>query len=403
MKRYPLIAIAALLVVFGAKNALAATSTLPMSYYSTFTASGTEMTISNNWGYTNFYWFYNSSGTQIGAASASGSSCQDIGDNGIDLPTGTRCHVDLTPYCSGYGNICAITSGVGITVYGNVNVNTGAALFSLNASDTDFYSPIAPAPSIAFYVPTSGMTAPNFSTWKILGSNMPTDGSLYRFDVVYSEFGGMTTYDDFNISQSLYDPQILQIPKTQQFATGTTWTAQAFLFATSTTDANLAVMDPGDAIATTAGITFSIGEAATSTPSSTPPIATVCPTAPPIFELTGSLPYFRINNPIPSIISGGCNILISAFEMSDPQSADINSRYSYAATVFGSKPPFGYFTLATAAIGSFTSGSSSIYLLNASATAAFAPITDPLDTGLAAAIGLLGLFWLLRRLKHVQP
>jgi hypothetical protein len=145
-------------------------------------------------------------------------------------------------------------------------------------------------PSIAFSTPLPGSTAPDFRKWELSASNMPVDGTLYRFDVVYTQFGGSETYDDFNLGDSYYSPEILSIPKSLAFSIGSEWSAQGFLYSTSTTDDNLAVMDPGDAIASTSLVFFNIGAISTSTPSSTPPLVSVCPSAPPIFELTSALP-----------------------------------------------------------------------------------------------------------------
>jgi hypothetical protein len=296
-------------------------------------------------------------------------------------------------------NVCTI--GGSAPIYFKISSDNNHLYFDDSYSDLESFSvATSTAPSIYFSIPTGG-TNPNFSRWQINGSDMPTAGTIFRVDVVYSQLGGETTYDDFNIANSYFSPEAFLIPKTFSFATGSSWTAQAFLFSTGTTDDNLGVTDPAAAIASTSVIFFSIGSGAGS---STPPIVSVCPSAPPIFQITGSLPYFIINNPIPSIESGGCNILLLAFRMNDAQSADINTRYSNAAAVISVKPPLGYFTVITSAFGSFASGSSSISLLpDASSTAAWTPIFSPLDDGLAACVGLLGGFWLLRRLKHIQP
>ena len=255
-------------------------------------------------------------------------------------------------------------------------------------------------PMISFYQPSSPAVA-DFMDWELSGSNLATDSRMYRSDIVYSQAGGSATYDDFNLENSTIAAGIVVIPKTQTLPDGTGWYAQGFLFETSSTDPLYGAMNESAAIASTTPIYFTINSS--STPSSTPPISSVCPTAPPIFELTDSLPYFTINNPIPSIESGGCNVLLSAFQMTSAEQADILSRYAYASAIVSTKPPLGYFSLITSALGSFQSGSTTITLLTPSSTAALSPIFSPLDTGLAAAVGLVGVFWLIRRLKHIQP
>ena len=262
-------------------------------------------------------------------------------------------------------------------------------------------APVIPA-AISFFLPTNGATIPsNFYNWQVTLKNV-TSTQLYRIDVEYQQFGGGTTYDDFNLVTPTY-PDALIGNTHAYLATGATsvsYSATAYLTTNTSTDFFIAETDPGSVISSST-IFFTIG-VSSSTPSST--FLSVCPTAPPIFQIIDTLPWFQINNPVPSIISGGCNILAAGFIMSDTQSAEINSRYANAAAVISVKPPLGYFTIITGAFGSFASGSSSISLLpSASSTAALSPIFTPLDDGIAACIGLLGGFWLLRRLKHIQP
>lgn len=381
MKRHTLTAIFALLVIFGAKNALA-----DQIYTGLQTQGGTITSGSCTTGSGAAAWLWiETSSAMFGNASTNrfwqtGGGCFNIATASIPFSAG-----DTIGICTG-GSSC-----------------NDPITYSLNGSG----GTLAGIPAISFDIPAAGGTAPNFSSWRLLGSNLDTSGALYRFDVVYSLLGGGTTYDDFNISNFSFSPAALVIPKSQLLAFGSEWEAQGFLYATTTTSATLAIDDPADAIATTSVILFNIGDLPSSTAPGSPNtpgfIGSVCPSAPPIFQITGSLPYFMINNPIPSIESGGCVILLSGFEMSEAQTADINSRYNNAATAIGSKPPLGYFTLIVAALGAFSSGTSTISLLTPSSTAALSPILSPLDAGLAGSIGLLAAFWLLRRLKHIQP
>ena len=315
------------------------------------------------------------------------------GGTGFSPATSTVTGLDI-PFAAGANlQIVSTWDYVNNGVYGTI---TGT-----NLSD----SPTPPATStIAFVTPTNAAVLPaNFYNWEVSLGNVTTT-QLYRVDVEYQQFGGGTTYDDFNLITPTYSDAL--IGNTHAYiasgSSSTSYTATAYLTSNTSTDYFVAETDPGDVLASTT-IEFTIG-VTSSTPSSTPPLVSVCPSAPPIFQFTGSLPYFQINNPIPSIISGGCNILISGFVMSADQKADIDSRYATAASIISVKPPLGYFTVVGTALGSFSSGSSSINLFpDATTTAAFAPIFAPLDEGLAAAIGLLGLFWLHRRQKFIQP
>jgi hypothetical protein len=376
MKKPWIILTLATISLLGANFAHAATiSTGVQTVGGTITAW--SATVNSSCGGNNATWLEINGAVVNGTTTVHGGNCtsETAGASSLSIPFNSGDDIEIGNFPYGYINYYSITG--------------------------DTYS--TTTPSISFWIPSASSTA-EFSKWELLGSNLFTDGRIYRFDVVYSQLGGATTYDDFNIANNTFSPALFEIPKSNLFSNGEAWYAQGFLFDTSSTDPTLAITDPGSAIATTSVMFFNIGAISTSTPTSTPPIVSVCPTAPPIFQLTGSLPYFTINDPIPSIISGGCNIMMSAFEMDDAQNADINTRYNNAEDIVSVKPPLGYFTLITVAFGSFASGSSSISLLpTASSTAALSPIFTPLDEGLAACVGLLGAFWLLRRLKHIQP
>ena len=402
MKKPYIIIAAAFIALLGARFALADSviylshpSISPHDYENTATASPQlgSGTITG--------WTINPTGCQEYCTGAGASTITTgLFINGVEVSssTGGTGYSGATSTVTGLaipfspGDILSLQATWGYNTAGITGTITGTGL----SNETGY------TPTLSFLQPTGGSTAPDFATWKLLGEGTPTDGVLYRFDVTYSQLGTSESYDDFNLANSNFSPEEFDIEKSMALATGTEWSAQGFLYATSSTATDL---DPGDAIATTSVIFFNVGTSTViTTTSTTPPIVSVCPTAPPIFQLTGSLPYFVINNPIPSIISGGCNILSAAFIMSSDQIADINSRYSNAGAIIGVKPPLGYFTIVTGAFGSFASGSSSISLLpSASSTDALSPIFAPLDEGLSACVGLLGAFWILRRLKHIQP
>ena len=284
----------------------------------------------------------------------------------------------------------------------------------LNFNEVAYVPPPSPTSSVAlsFAFPSPGSSPADFLDFKINGTGLPTDGGIYRADVVYSQAGGSVTYDDFNLVNSLYADAGIIVPKTVPLPVGSGWYAQAFWYATSTTEDNLASMDPGDAIASSTLTYFSISEGVTYPTSSTSTggifsgsgaTSTSCGTVAPFFTFSSGPPYFNIGSIVPSIEVGGCLIFSSVFVLNADQSADINARYQNAATIIGEKPPLGYFTIITNAFSNYGSSTTSTDIMDPSSTAALAPIFSPLDTGLAAAVGLVGGFWLLRRLKHIQP
>lgn len=267
----------------------------------------------------------------------------------------------------------------------------------------------APPEAISFNTPTYGYNGPDFRYFYINGSNLSTT-TLYRFDVVYSLAGGSETYDDFNLSTAADPSALLRIVKSHSLPDGTGWTAQGFLFATSSTDLILAVTDPGAAIASTTPISFSIN-ASTTVPGagevvfgggSATNTVSLCGSSTPFFVGTSSLPYFILNPPDPIIKYAICSAFAGLFQMTDDQQARVSANYNHAQNIIGKKAPFGYFAIGIAALNSFDDGSSTPLISDDGMTALY-PIFNPLDAGLAEAIGALSLFWLLRRIKHIQP
>ena len=258
------------------------------------------------------------------------------------------------------------------------------------------------SPTIAFYSPSNGTTTTDFYDWYITINNVSTS-TEYRVDVEYQAFGGGTTYDDFNLLTPSYLPGNAIVPKTNPLMVGTAYSATAYITTNTSTAYFIAETDPGSVLASTS-IYFGVEGSSSSTPSSTPPIVSVCPSAPPIFELTDSLPYFTINNPIPSIESGGCNILLGGFEMTSDETADIETRFSAAGTEISTKPPIGYFALAIGDMESFgVATSSTSTILDATSTSEIYSVYEPLDAGVASIIGFMLLLWFFNRGRHFNP
>lgn len=345
--------------------------------------AGTQLFGECDYGAYGSYW---ATATQFeSSVNDNGSSCTNV-DGILWADVGS----DIATRAGHASPICSITAqSPAVLVYANTVTPPGAA--------------------ISFYTPTNGTTTPDFPAWQLAITNPSTTIPLSRFDVVYFQAGGSATYDDFNVS---YIPEAgyLNIPKTRSLDTGGTsgWYAQGFLFATSTTADNLASMHPELAIASTSLIYFNVNANATGTeggaifpgaPSST----AGCGTSTPFFQFTGSAPFFQINDPIPSIGIGVCNAGNWLFTMNATDAANVAVVFNHAKSIISSKPPFGYFTIVVSDLTNLQKGSTTIILLNSAAATSFSPIFNPLDIGLSSAVGLLSLFWVLRRMKHIQP
>ena len=274
MKRYPLIAIAALLVVFGAKNALADSnypaalglySGAPISTSTLLAAPVTIAAVSSTY-----------LGNVVGETGRSGmalydknssssplywsSDSTDSGMQGLSVADLINCGGTQLFACYSYGSSTlplgeyelisfeSPSSHGNSSPYSNCDAQPMASCESSALGWVDFTvsGAVQNSPTITFYTPAPYGTTPDFSSWQLLAASTPADGTIYRFDVIYTQFGGSITHDDFSISASNFNPELLEIPKTHTLADGTSWYAQGFLFATTTTDADLAVTDPGD-------------------------------------------------------------------------------------------------------------------------------------------------------------
>lgn len=260
------------------------------------------------------------------------------------------------------------------------------------------------SPSVVFSIPTDAATLPDFSQWHLTLSNVSTT-QLYRVDVEYQEYGAMTTYDDFNIITPTYPTAI--IGKTQQLIapdqSSTSWTATAYLFATTTTEFDLADIDPAAVLASST-ITFTIGTTTTMIPPSST-ISAACGNPPaPFFQLIGSAPFFSIGNPLDSISYGGCMVLTFGFIPSASEQSAITAQFSSVATVVSQKPPIGYFEQAIGDMQGFSvASSSSSSILDATSTAEIYAVYGPLDAGVASVIGFMVLLWFYNRGRHFDP
>jgi hypothetical protein len=98
--------------------------------------------------------------------------------------------------------------------------------------------------------------------------------------------------------------------------------------------------------------------------------------------------------------NGVCLAFTYLFIPNTPQQGDIDTRFNTLSGHISSKPPLGYFTLMSNDLNSLAVGTSSVVLLNATATAAFAPIISPIYTGATWLLWFLFALWLFNRIRH---
>jgi hypothetical protein len=109
-------------------------------------------------------------------------------------------------------------------------------------------------------------------------------------------------------------------------------------------------------------------------------------------------------DPVGVIQNGICNALTFLFIPNEPQKADLSLRFGAIQAAVSKKPPFGYIGSAVTALSALQepTSSTSTPLIDASATAALAPVIGPLDVGMASIIGLLLLLWYFHRSRHIE-
>jgi len=340
------------------------------------------------------------------------------------------------------------------------NSHSNIAINTVNV-DLTATAPGPPPPTLSWYVPDGSTTTPDFPVWETNATNLSTS-TIYRLDVVYSFSGGGgngggswgDSYDDWFLAGTTAEWFSSHFAYTATpwgfFSTSTwagngpnkgislitpfysppySWSATAYLYATTTVAANLGVDNPGAAIASST-VNFSINPG---TPTATdtypgvvqpyPSSTAGCGTSTPLFETTGSPPYFQINDPIPVIQVGVCKAMGSLFQMTPAQSTDINDRLVAIQNSVALKPPFaffnelgntiGYFAVGTTTYSSYNPVNGTIggelviptttfVLMDASSTAGFSPLFTPIDDGLAVLIYVISLTWLLKRIRYVE-
>lgn len=243
---------------------------------------------------------------------------------------------------------------------------------------------------LAFVLPQNGSTTTDFSSWQVYQPYAQVDPNFG--DILAVHYGQSSSSFPYTDQRTLpASHQINFITKNTPLFTASdtpplTWFAYAEYYDTSSP---LGAFDVSSSI-----VTFFIDPNAY-----LPPPATT--TALCAFT-TGTF----LSDPIGVIAQGACRVIVYSFIPTDAQNADLGTRYKAVQLNISKKPPFGYITSAISAfspISSSSATSSTSTILNASGTAALAPILHPLDAGIATIIGFMLLTWIFNRARHFEP
>lgn len=254
-------------------------------------------------------------------------------------------------------------------------------------------TPDPPSPPIPFFVtPQNGTTTGDFRQWIVQASNLSTT-STYRMDVFYSQPGTSQTFDDFNLAQPGTPAAQFIVPKTVALYDPTqptsTWNAYAYLSLCTDLSACTDPVFTGTPIQSSTLITFYIGAATTPT--------TTLPSANCQFT-TSSF----ISDPVGVIENGVCTALGYLFLPNPAQQKDLGNRFAGSGSIIARKPPIGYFTLAYNNLVGLSLASGTSPFMSTSTYAAFNNLLYPLKIGLDALLGLLFLFWVIRKISRMQ-
>ena len=257
------------------------------------------------------------------------------------------------------------------------------------------------AGGVGLNFPVNGSTIPDFQNWVVA---LPGATSTIReIGVLYSS-GNMVFSDRaFWFLEAQSDPFPLKKDHLLWFpplAIPVEWSATPFVvFLDDSTiygDEVIFFIDPNEpppaeTSSTILAVPNSLGLGETS---STIPTTVNC-------QITTST---FINDPVGNIQNGICNALTFLFVMNSAQTDALSNNYQATIDAIEKKPPFGYLGPVVSALENFQTptSSTSSQLISASGTAAFAPIFEPLDLGIASGIWLLLVFWIFHRARLIE-
>ena len=259
-------------------------------------------------------------------------------------------------------------AGDSYTVWtGSIAENSSNPLPALSGITLNIYEPSADVlPSISFAYPTNGTTtAGDFADWDLNIEN--ATGTTISAQVgYYDSTQNLTGSDAQGVPSGSYSTSIT---KSTAFKLGDSVNATAYLIENGTTAAS-------------SSITFTIGTSSNAFASSTTGI--------PSSTLQCSNGTFISNS--------FCDLLVFLFVPSQPYINQFNNLSSTLET----KPPIGYFTLISNDLNGLAVGTTTIILLDATATAAFAPVVSPIYSGATILLWFLFALWLFNRIRHLR-
>ena len=264
----------------------------------------------------------------------------------------------------------------------------------------------APAPSITLDFPPNSDVIPDFANWVVSWANLPTSTQGGAIGVCYSHNGASYNcqYDDAIDFSPTVNVAPLAIPKHQAL-----WYIP--LTDPAVWDVFVKVVDNmGNVVASTEPMTIYIS------PNAAPPaVTTTTILASPFSPLGGGETSSTLANPatncnatsssfwgqaVVDVQNGVCLAFTFLFIPNSPQQLDIGTRFNTLSSHISTKPPIGYFTLIKNDLNSLSEGTSSIVLLDASATTAFAPVISPIYAGATYLLWFLFALWLFNRIRH---
>jgi len=225
----------------------------------------------------------------------------------------------------------------------------------------------AAGPFINFVFPTNGTTTPDFSTW-ILDYNLPSASDTALVSVFYNASGALPFWD-----WSLGQPagEHLGFLLTKKFA--------------------LLPADATSSVSITATATLydeTLGYTAAS--------STITFTASPSV-VSAALCNLSDGTLIGSIKQAICEALAFVFM---PSQSSINT-FLGLGNIVANKPPFGYFNSIKTSIAGLNNASTTAFI-DASGTAAMAPIFGPVRTTFTGLIWFLFAWWLIHRIRKIE-
>jgi hypothetical protein len=319
-----------------------------------------------------------------------------LGDNYYSFYNGSVVSVN------GYPVLAFTLDGVCGTGHYTDDVGSYATWFGqsgtwLDVSDT-------PIISMAVFLAYPTSTTPDFSNWVV---NWSGDVPYGTMTVSYGLSSTTLNYHDSVSFSPFVSAEPLPIHKSQSLwfpplAIPTTWYAQvADIGATSTVYSDI--------------ISFSVDPGAENPASSTitnlaapflgvPGTSTTLPTcnypSSSLFSITGTAPYFQINDPIPYLSASLCGLFIPNAD----QQNNLKFLFSNLQTTYGKKPPFGYLAAIATPFQSLSISSSSEWpqVVSASTSAEFSVVYGTLDSGLATVVYILLGVWVFHKARTIQ-